>query len=136
VFEAGKGVFALLGALALAVTGPDALRHSISGALSALDLLSSGGGRPSPLDRITAETVDIAIAVIALYGVMRLVEGWGLWRHRIWASWLGCIGAAAYLPFEIYALWRHQDWLTWGVLLINLLIVVVLARDIARRRPR
>src|SRR5690606_33440910 len=78
----------------------------------------------------------IAIAVIALYGVMRLVEGWGLWRHRIWASWLGCIGAAAYLPFELYALWRHQDWLTWGVLLVNLLIVVVLARDIARRRPR
>ncbi len=134
LFEAAKGVLALLAAVGLAAVGPVALKHGIERVLSAVHLLDTTGDRSSPLDRITAETVDIAIAVIVLYGLMRLVEGWGLWRHRIWASWLGCIGAAAYLPFEVYALWRNPDWLTWGVLLVNLLIVVVLARDIARRR--
>ncbi|MCR6662108.1 MAG: DUF2127 domain-containing protein [Luteimonas sp.] len=134
LFETAKGVLALLAAIGLAAIGPVALKHAIERALSALHLIDASGGRASPLDRITPETVDIAIAVIVLYGVMRLIEGWGLWRHRIWASWLGCIGAAAYLPFEVYALWRHPDWLTWGVLLVNLLIVVVLARDIVRRR--
>ena len=42
--------------------------------------------------------------------------------------------AAAYLPFEIYALWHHPDWLTWGVFVLNVVIVLVLARDLQRRR--
>lgn len=134
LFEAAKGALALVAAAALTAVGPDALKHALTGAMSALHLLDADGGRPSLLDRITVETVDIATAIIVVYGIMRLIEGWGLWRHRIWASWLGCIGAALYLPFEVYALWRQPDWLTWGVFLVNLVIVVVLARDIARRR--
>lgn len=134
LFEAGKGVLALGSAAALAAVGPVALKQTIAALLAALHLMEAGGTRPSLLDRITTETVDVALIVILVYAIMRLIEGWGLWRHRAWASWLGCIGAAAYVPFEIYALWRHPDWLTWGVLLVNLLIVAVLARDIARRR--
>jgi uncharacterized membrane protein (DUF2068 family) len=133
-FEAGKGLLALCAVLALALLGPAALKQSVGTALAALGTLPDATGRPSHLDRITPETVGVAMAVIALYGLMRLVEGWGLWRHRIWASWLGCIGAAVYLPFEAYALYRHPDWLTLGVLAVNLLIVAVLARDILRRR--
>lgn len=134
LFEAGKGVLALLAGAGLLIAGPDALRRWTGDAMSALHLVPATGMRPGILDRITPDTVDIAIAVIVSYALMRLLEGWGLWRHRVWASWLGCIGAAVYLPFEVYALWRHPDWLTWGVFLLNLLIVVVLARDIARRK--
>lgn len=134
LFEAGKGALALGGAAALVAVGPVVLKQSVAAILTGLHLRDAGDTRPSLLDSITAETVDVAVVVILVYGLMRLIEGWGLWRHRAWASWLGCIGAAAYVPFEIYALWRHPDWLTWGVLLVNLVIVMVLARDIARRR--
>ena len=134
LFEAAKGLLALVAATALAMVGPASLRASVGNTMAALHVMDADGPRPSLLDRITTETLDIAILVIVLYGLMRLVEAWGLWHHRVWASWLGCLGAAAYIPFELYALWRHPDWLAWGVLLLNLLIVAVLARDIARRR--
>ncbi len=65
---------------------------------------------------------------------MRLLEAWGLWRARAWASWLGCIGSAAYLPLEVDALYRHPGWPTAALLVVNLVIVWVLWRDIRRRK--
>jgi len=133
VFEAAKGVFAVLVAGALAAIGPDALQHELERMLARFGVDGDRAGT-AMLDAITPQTLDIAIGVAVIYAAMRLLEGWGLWRHRAWASWLGVVGAAAYLPFEIYALWQHPDWLTWGVFLLNLLIVLVLARDLYRRR--
>lgn len=133
LFEAAKGVIALLGAAALAAIGPDALQREVQGGLARFDIAAQRGSS-ALLDAITPQTLHIAIAVGLVYAGMRLLEAWGLWRHRAWASWLGCIGAAAYLPFEIYALWQHPDWVTWGVFVLNLVIVLVLARDLQRRR--
>lgn len=133
LFEAAKGVFALLVAGALAAIGPDALQHELERMLARLGVGAERSGT-AMLDAITPERLHIAIGVAVIYAGMRLLEGWGLWRHRAWASWLGVIGAAAYLPFEIYALWQHPDWMTWGVFLLNLMIVLVLARDLRRRR--
>lgn len=58
----------------------------------------------------------------------------GLWRVKAWASWLGCISAAIYLPLDVYALFRHPGWLSSIVLAVNLMVVAVLARDLANRR--
>lgn len=132
LFEAIKGLFALLVAGALAASGPDALRDRTERVLHWAGV-DTGQGGAALLDTITPQTLHIAIVVALIYAAMRLVEAWGLWRHRAWASWLGLIGAAVYLPFEIHALWRHPDWLTWTVLLLNLLVVLVLARDLRRR---
>ncbi|MCD9029896.1 DUF2127 domain-containing protein [Luteimonas sp. BDR2-5] len=132
LLETAKGLLALLAAAALAAVGPEALQQDVERLLGWLGVASQRGGT-ALLDRITPQTLHVAIAVALVYASMRLLEGWGLWRHRAWASWLGCIGAAAYLPFELYALWRHPDWLTWGVLLLNLAIVLVLANDLRRR---
>lgn len=133
LFEAAKGVVALLVAGALAAIGPDALQRELGRILArvGVDAVRSS---TAMLDAITPQTLHVAIGVAVIYAGMRLLEGWGLWRHRAWASWLGVIGAAAYLPFEIYALWQHPDWMTWGVFLLNLMIVLVLARDLRRRR--
>ncbi|NYZ63597.1 DUF2127 domain-containing protein [Luteimonas deserti] len=133
LFEAAKGILAAMAAAALAAVGPDTLQHTLQRLLAAMGVATERGST-SLLDRITPQTLHIAIGVVLLYAAMRLLEGWGLWRHRAWASWLGCLGAAAYLPFEIYALWHDPDWLTWGVFLLNLVIVLVLARDLQRRR--
>ncbi len=58
----------------------------------------------------------------------------GLWRVKAWASLLGCVSAAIYLPFDIYAIIHHPGWPSWSVLAINLLVVAVLTRDLIRRR--
>lgn len=133
LFEAVKGALALLVAAALALVGPEALQRDVAAILARLRVDLTHGGT-AVLDAITPQTLHIAIAVASIYAGVRLLESWGLWRHRAWASWLGAIGAAAYLPFELYALWQHPDWLTWGVLLLNLAIVLVLAADLYRRR--
>ncbi|WP_337244321.1 DUF2127 domain-containing protein [Luteimonas sp. gir] len=133
LFEASKGAVALLVAGGLAAIGPDALQHQVERVLMRFGADADRFGTDL-LDAITPQTLHIAIAVALIYAAMRLLEAWGLWWHRAWASWLGVIGAAAYLPFEVYALWHHPDWMTWGVFLLNLLIVLVLARDLYRRR--
>jgi len=71
---------------------------------------------------------------VGAYAVLHLIEAWGLWRDKAWASWVGCIAAAIYLPFDIYALVRHPGWVSVAVLAINVLIVWVLARDLVKRR--
>ena len=132
VFEATKGVIALAGAAALAAIGPDALQHELQTALARLGIVVQRGSS-ALLDAITPQTVHIAVAVGLVYAGMRLLEAWGLWRHRAWASWLGCIGAAMYLPIELRELWRHPGWLPATVLAINLAVVWVLGRDCLRR---
>ena len=74
------------------------------------------------------------LIAIAVYGLLRLLEAWGLWRARAWASWLGCVSAALYLPFELHALIRHPGWLALSVLAVNQVVVAVLGRDLLRRR--
>lgn len=134
LFEAAKGVLAGVAAASLLTVGPDGLRHAIKFVLHAF-WLDQMLGHPSPLlVEITDDRVHVALLVLALYACMRFIEAWGLWRHHAWASWLGVIGAAVYLPFELDALIRHPHALTMGLLAINLLIVAVLARDLARRR--
>ena len=78
-----------------------------------------------------------AKSVAALYGIVHLIEGWGLWRAKAWASWLGCVSAALYLPLDLYAIVKHPGWASWLLLAVNVLVVWVLARDIGKRRmPR
>ena len=84
--------------------------------------------------RIIRQLIAGALMVAALYGIVHLIEGWGLWRAKAWASWLGYIAAALYLPFDLYAFATHRHWLEAVVVAINLLVVWVLARDLMVRR--
>ena len=77
--------------------------------------------------------MHLAAALIFAYGVLRMIEAWGLWQARVWASWLGGLSAAIYLPLDIYAVFRHPGWMSVGVLALNLIVVAVLARDIFKR---
>jgi len=66
-------------------------------------------------------------AAASAYAIVRLAEAYGLWFQRRWAEWLGCVGAALYIPVEIWHLCRHPTWLTAAVLLVNVVVVVYLA---------
>ncbi|MGJ4727819.1 DUF2127 domain-containing protein [Luteimonas sp. SDU101] len=134
LFEAGKGVLSLVAASALAVAGPAPLQQSVLVLLARL----RGGQVPVPPAwlkvPLNPDSVRLAVAAIAAYGLLRLLEAWGLWRAHAWASWLGCVSAALYLPFELHALIRHPGWLALSVLAVNLVVVAVLGRDLLRRR--
>ncbi|WP_242112410.1 DUF2127 domain-containing protein [Luteimonas aquatica] len=134
IFEAAKGLLALFVASGLELLGPAPLVRWLHELTGRLQLDPDHGALGWLSQAIDPDSVHIAAAIALLYGLMRLVEAWGLWRVKAWASWLGCLGAAVYLPFDVYALFRHPGWMAWSVLGINLLVVWVLARDLLRRR--
>ncbi len=135
LFEAGKGALALLIAAALALAGPHRLQLQLE-KLFSLFHFHGEDPRTELLQHVSTHNLHIAIVILAAYTTIRLLEAWGLWHHRAWASWLGCIGAAIYLPLEIHTLWQHPHWLTGSILSVNLLIVAVLARDLWVRHGR
>jgi uncharacterized membrane protein (DUF2068 family) len=136
LLEAAKGLLAVLGATGLEILGPLPLQHGVSELIRRFNLDPEHGALPSLLRMISPDAVHLAAAGMLAYGVLHLVEAWGLWRAKAWASLLGCASAAIYLPFDIYAIVRHPGWASWGVLAVNLLVVAVLARDLVRRRSR
>ncbi|MDH7454210.1 DUF2127 domain-containing protein [Luteimonas composti] len=132
LFEAAKGVVSLVGAGALAFAGAARLQLWAGMLLARIQGHAPGTGWLQRM--ISADSVRLVALAIAAYGLLRLVEAWGLWRARAWASWLGCVSAALYLPFEVHALVRHPGWIAATVLAINLVIVAILGRDLLRRR--
>ena len=134
LFEGAKGVLALAFAGGLLAFGPDRLRESVQAIVTRF-IPDAGPGVVSQwMARSNPESVHVAALIIAVYAGMRLLEAWGLWRARAWASWLGCIAAALYLPFDLYAFALHRHWLEAAVVAINLVVVWVLARDLMVRR--
>ena len=81
-------------------------------------------------------TVHLVAAVLAIYASVHAAEAWGLWRDKAWASWLGCVGAALYLPVDGLALLHHPNWITASVVIINLLVVLVLGWNIRALHAR
>ena len=136
IFELVKGTLSLAAAASLGVMGPDPIRRVVQWLISHFDLDPAHGPLPSLLHAIDPAAVHWAVAIAVVYGVWRLVESWGLWRAKAWASWLGAVGTAAYLPFDLYALARHPGWHTVIIVLINLVVVFVLVYDLFRRRSR
>ena len=86
VFEACKGVVALLAAGALGWLGAPQLQRLA-------ESLAARVGAPLDRDRVAwlervfdAGTLDLVLVVLLLYAAVRFVEAWGLWRARGWAS--------------------------------------------------
>ncbi|MFC6841241.1 DUF2127 domain-containing protein [Xanthomonas theicola] len=136
LLEAGKGLLAVLAATGLELMGPLPLRAAVDRLIVRFSLDPEHGALPSLLTMINPGALHLAAAGMLAYGVLHIVEAWGLWRAKAWASMLGCISAAIYLPFDIYAIVRHPGWASWAVLAINLAVVGILARDLVRRRRR
>lgn len=134
LLEASKAMLALLAATGLEILGPQPLRDGVNALIRRFSLDPDHGTLPSLLNTISPDAVHLAAAAMIGYGLLHLVEAWGLWKAKAWASWLGCLTASIYLPFDIYAIVRHPGWASWTVLAINLIVVYVLARDLRKRR--
>ena len=134
VIEAIKGLLALSAASGLEIIGPIPLKRWVHELIARLQLEPNHGAMAWLANAINPHSVHLAAAAVATYGVLHLIEAWGLWRDKAWASLLGCLAAAIYLPFELDALIRHPGWVSAAVLSINVLVVWVLARDLLKRR--
>ncbi|MGV8943045.1 DUF2127 domain-containing protein [Thermomonas sp.] len=132
--ELVKGALALLAASGLELIGPAPLQHWVHMLIARFQLDPNSGAMAWLLHAINPGAVHFAALVVLLYGMLHILEGWGLWRAKAWASWLGCITAALYLPFDIYAFATHRHWLGAVVVAINLIVVWVLAHDLFVRR--
>jgi uncharacterized membrane protein (DUF2068 family) len=72
----------------------------------------------------------------AAYGMLRLLEAYGLFHNRAWAEWLGALSGALYVPFEIVELLREPSLLTLALLIVNILVVAVMAWALLQRRSQ
>ncbi|HEY5850239.1 MAG TPA: DUF2127 domain-containing protein [Lysobacter sp.] len=134
IFEAAKGLLALLAASGLELLGPAPLLRWLHELITRFQLDPNEGALAWLNRVINPDGVHLAAAVVFAYGLLRMLEAWGLWRAKAWASWLGCISAAIYLPLDLYAVYHHPGWTSWAVLAVNLIVVAVLARDLVKRR--
>lgn len=133
-FEAIKGACAILAASGLGLLGPAPLQQAVHTVIQRFHLDPEHGALPALIGMIDPGAVHIAVIVLVLYALLRFVEAWGLWRMRAWASILGCLSAALYLPLDIYAVFHRPGLASCLILAINLIVVAVLWRDLTRRR--
>ncbi len=81
-----------------------------------------------------SENWALFILFILGYASLRFVEAYGLWTDRTWAYWFSVLGYGVFLPAEVYYLiTRPFDWLKLAVLLLNILVVIVVYKQMRRK---
>ena len=87
---------------------------------------------------ITAATPHhlwLVAGALAIDGAFTAVEGWALHHGAVWGEWLVVVATCGFIPFEIRALVHHVSVTRAVVLILNVAIVVYLARR-ARNQTR
>ena len=134
---------AVKGALALAAAGGlVSLRHTDLHEATEVFLRHHGFDPGQHYTRLFIDSVARAsnhnlgqIAAFALcYGLIRLVEGYGLWHGKHWAEWFAALSAGLYLPFEIRHFAHRPSFFSAGVILLNIALVIYLGRLLVARR--
>lgn len=75
-----------------------------------------------------AATIVVVSMIGFSYSGLNLTEAYGLWRRYRWAEYLTVVATALFIPFEIYAVVEELTFLRVGTLVINILIVIFLAK--------
>jgi uncharacterized membrane protein (DUF2068 family) len=72
--------------------------------------------------------LEFTIVALGLDGMLTGIEAWALYRARWWGPWLVVAATGSLLPFEIYELFRRPQISRVVIFVINLAILVYLAR--------
>jgi len=139
IFEGVKGLLALA-----AACGILSLRHTDLHAATDAFLRRHGINPEGHYTRLFVESVAQAtnhhvreVAALGFaYALIRLVEGYGLWRGRHWAEWFAVISAGIYLPLEIQHLAHHVSLLNVSVITFNIALILYLAYLLNQQRDQ
>jgi uncharacterized membrane protein (DUF2068 family) len=75
---------------------------------------------------LDARTLTWLAVGLAVYALIELTEGVGLWLGQRWGEYFAMVATSVFLPYEIYDLTVKITWLRLGALVVNLLLVVYL----------
>lgn len=137
IFEALKGVAALLGLLGLL----SLLKHDVHHLV--LEWIGHVGLSPNQhfpallmalVDRVNATPVHTLVWLGCAYIALRWTEAWGLWQDKAWGEWLGVVSCGIYVPLEVRHLWQAPHWQGAAVLAVNVALMAVLALRLQQRR--
>ena len=138
IYEIVKGLGALLGAGALWLWHTD-LDHWLATASASWQqqfgqLLAPQVASIVKIAQQASQNWTLFLLFIFAYASLRFIEAYGLWRDKTWAYWFSVIGYGIFIPIEIYYLiTRPFDWFKLGVFLLNLVIVVVVYRNMKKK---
>jgi uncharacterized membrane protein (DUF2068 family) len=85
------------------------------------------------LHGLSSNQVKIFAFLAVCYGLLELVEGVGLWLDKLWAEFLTVFATSLLVPFEVYELVKKPGPIKAAGIVVNVLIVLYLARRLHRR---
>jgi len=140
VFEAVKGVFVLAAGFGLLhLLHRDARRI-------ACEFISKVHLNPAQkypkifidlADHITDGKLWFFSSLALIYSAFRFIEGYGLWKERVWGEWLAVVSGTIYLPIEIYEVCVKVSFVSVFALVANIVVVGVIAYVlIQKKQPR
>jgi uncharacterized membrane protein (DUF2068 family) len=72
---------------------------------------------------LNPRTLTYLAVGLAVYALIELVEGVGLWIGARWGEYFAMVATSVFLPYEIYELSVKVTWLRAAALAVNLLLV-------------
>ena len=138
IYEVVKGVGALLGAAALWSWHTD-LEHWLTTATASWQqtfgqLLAPQVDSAVRIAQQASKNWPVFLLIIFAYASLRFLEAYGLWQDKTWAYWFGVLGYGIFIPIEIYYLFASPfDWFKLTILVSNIIIVIVVYRNMKRK---
>ncbi|MDP1766707.1 MAG: DUF2127 domain-containing protein [Methylotenera sp.] len=137
LFETAKGMAAIIASLGLLSLANQHVRDFTYSLIGYFHLDSDAHYFKSLFDYsdlMGNENLHTVVLLAWVYAAVRFVEGYGLWKHLVWAEWLAAVSGAIYFPIEISHLIQHDSVLNIAVLVSNAAIVAYMVYRLWRRR--
>ncbi|KQA19937.1 DUF2127 domain-containing protein [Vibrio metoecus] len=134
LLESTKGIISLLVGLGLHHFAGDSLQQLLQDLLLHLHLNPASYWPEKVMHQaglIAHFNLNWVAAGALVYGLIRLVEAYGLWHNLLWTEWFALLSGAIYLPFEVYELFVHPGLLSVAALVINIVIVFYMYRIVS-----
>ena len=137
VFEAVKGVFVLAAGFGLLhLLHKDA--HRIACEFISKVHLNPAQKYPKIFidlaDHITDGKLWFFSSLALIYSAFRFIEGYGLWKERVWGEWLAVVSGTIYLPIEIYEVCVKVSFVSVFALVANIVVVGVIAYVLIQKK--
>ncbi len=137
LFETFKGLVAIIASLALLSLANQNVRHFTYGLIGYFHLDSDAHYFKTLFDYsdlLGNENMHMVVLMAWGYAAVRFIEGYGLWKTRVWAEWLAALSGGIYLPIEVSHLMQHTNVINTAVLVTNACVVAYMIYRLWWRR--